>query len=187
MSTFKYVFRETPNPEALKLIINRDVKLSGKANFNSLEQAKSVPLAHKVLSLKEVKQIHFFRNILTITKILDCHWDESLQDKIVALVEEEILNHDADFQLESEEKQREVPKEWKVFDDVLNDHIRAGLQADGGDIRIIGYNPEEKILEILYEGACSNCPSATMGTLYAIEGILQENIDKQLTIKIIEE
>ena len=115
MPVFKYVFRGTPNPEALKLVINQDVKLSGKVNFTSLEQAETIPLAYKILSLREIKQIHFFRNTLTMTKNEHCHWDEDLQNKIIVIVEKEILHHNADFQLASEKKYIEIPQEWKVF------------------------------------------------------------------------
>ena len=57
---FKYVFKPTPNPNALKLIINHDVKISGKATFTQIKQTENIPLAKVLLNLPLIQQIHFF-------------------------------------------------------------------------------------------------------------------------------
>ena len=65
------------------------------------------------------------------------------------------------------------PPDLQKIESILDQMIRSGLQADGGDIQVISY--EDNTLTVRYEGACGSCPSAMTGTLYAIECILQEH------------
>jgi Fe-S cluster biogenesis protein NfuA len=58
--------------------------------------------------------------------------------------------------------------------------VRPGLQADGGDLEILEL--DGNILTIRYEGACGGCPSAMMGTLQAIEGILRTEFNPYLEV-----
>ena len=59
---------------------------------------------------------------------------------------------------------------------MLDRTIRPGLQADGGDVEVVSY--KDDTISILYQGACGGCPSAMMGTLDAIQGILQQELGK---------
>ena len=71
--------------------------------------------------------------------------------------------------------------ELQQIEDILDRTIRPGLQADGGDLQVLSL--ENNKLEIAYQGACGGCPSAFMGTLEAIENILQhETGNKELYV-----
>jgi Fe-S cluster biogenesis protein NfuA len=37
-------------------------------------------------------------------------------------------------------------------------------------------------LKIRYQGACGSCPSSLSGTLMAIENMIQDEIDPQITV-----
>ena len=51
--------------------------------------------------------------------------------------------------------------------DLLDARIRPSLQADGGDLHVVGL--AGNFLSIHYQGACGSCPSSISGTLAAIE------------------
>jgi Fe-S cluster biogenesis protein NfuA len=63
---------------------------------------------------------------------------------------------------------------------VLEESILPALAADGGGLEIVGRH--DKQVMIRYMGACNSCPSSLTGTLAAIEGMLQKEIDPELVV-----
>ena len=61
--------------------------------------------------------------------------------------------------------------------------IRGYLQADGGDIELVGIT-EDNIVQVRLKGACSGCPGALMTLKTGVERVLKENIPE---IKGVEE
>ncbi|SNS25465.1 Fe-S cluster biogenesis protein NfuA, 4Fe-4S-binding domain [Anaerovirgula multivorans] len=47
------------------------------------------------------------------------------------------------------------------IENVLDKHIRPTLQKDGGNIEILYYNDEEKVLQMRLMGQCCTCPQAS--------------------------
>ncbi|OVE73705.1 hypothetical protein BVX93_00995 [bacterium B13(2017)] len=76
-----------------------------------------------------------------------------------------------------------VQEDIDKIQDILNNSIRQGMQADGGDLEIIDYDQQNKILKIKYQGACGSCPMAKMGTLMAIQNILKEQFDPEIDVR----
>ena len=60
------VIQPTPNPNALKFILNRDVIMEGKVSFKTPQDCKDIPLAAALFDLRGVDQIHFFQNVITV-------------------------------------------------------------------------------------------------------------------------
>ena len=56
------------------------------------------------------------------------------------------------------------------------DKIRPGLQADGGDVKLINVN-DNGIIEVELQGACRGCPMSELTLKNGIERTLKENID----------
>ena len=52
--------------------------------------------------------------------------------------------------------------------------IRPSLQADGGDVELVGV--EEGTVSVRLTGACGGCPMATMTLKHGIERILKEKV-----------
>ncbi len=172
--------QDTPNPNALKFILNRDVKRFGKVTFTSPEECVNVPLAQALLNIHNATQVHFFENVITVTQNGDALW-EPLENLIRETILANMEHHDVDFQAEKEPKSREhLSPELQKIEEILDNTIRPGLQADGGDVQVLGL--DGKTLAIHYEGACGTCPSSTMGTLQAIEGILRDEFDAELEV-----
>lgn len=77
----------------------------------------------------------------------------------------------------------EQSEELKKIDDILDQYIREGLKADGGNMEVVDYDAEKKLLRIKYQGACGCCPMATMGTLMAIQRTLRQHFDPAIEVK----
>jgi len=52
--------------------------------------------------------------------------------------------------------------------------IRPALQADGGDVELVGV--EDGVVKVSLTGACAGCPMSTMTLKQGIERILKEEI-----------
>jgi len=176
----------TPNPQALKFVVNCPIKMVGKATFSNAEEAQKVRLAEDLFLVGGVEQVHMFENVVTIT------YSESVeQDKVVAdvtsVLQSRLPVHDPNFQLEKEKKKAREKRspEIEQIEEILDRTIRPGLQADGGDLDII--NLKDNVLTVAYQGACGSCPSAMYGTLDAIHGILRAEYNSDLEIQIDQE
>ncbi len=55
------------------------------------------------------------------------------------------------------------------------DQIRPRLQADGGDIELIGVD-DQGVVKVRLQGACAGCPGAQMTLKMGVERMLKENV-----------
>jgi Fe-S cluster biogenesis protein NfuA len=55
------------------------------------------------------------------------------------------------------------------------EQIRPQLQADGGDIELVGVN-DDGVVQVRLKGACSGCPGAAMTLKMGVERLLKENV-----------
>lgn len=73
----------------------------------------------------------------------------------------------------------------KAVDKTIDENIRPMLMMDGGDMEILDIKDTEDgyiDIYIRYMGACSGCASASTGTLFAIESMLQEKLDSKIRV-----
>ena len=176
----KYIIQDTPNPNAKKVILNRDVKSIGKAEFTKEDKSSELPLITALLTHQEITRLHFYENTITVTKNNSDNW-EVLQKEIIQDIKDNIEKHDIFF-AKKEKKQRKLPATWQKIDTILEETIRPSLQRDGGDLIINQYFEKDKILVVEYQGACVSCPSATIGTLLAIKNVLMERWDTKIKV-----
>ena len=170
----------TPNPNALKFITNTAVIASDRVSFSDPDQCATIPLASSLLALENVTQVHFFENVVTITQNGSSDWGQ-LEETVKQCITEKLPAHDPKFSYGSDEPDdSEMTPELRRIDEILNSTIRPALQSDGGDLEVLGL--EENRLMVRYQGACGGCPSAAMGTLQAIEGILREQFHPDIEV-----
>ena len=55
--------------------------------------------------------------------------------------------------------------------------IRPALQADGGDISLVGVDESTGVVEVQLVGACGSCPASTMTLQAGIERILMDRVE----------
>lgn len=171
----------TPNPSAWKFVLDRPVLLEGKATYSTADEAYGNRLALDLLNIDGVKQVHFFQNVITVTHRFDIE-PEDVQKQVCAVIQTRLPVHDPKFGVSEslKELRKNLPEDLQAIESILDRTIRPGLQGDGGDIEIIKY--EENKLYVHYQGACGTCPSATSGTLMAIEGILRDEYNPQIEV-----
>lgn len=173
----------TPNPNALKFILENPVKSEGKTSFKNPNQAKDVALAAALFDLRGVDQIHFFQNVITVSKFTFEPWD-SLEPAVMTTIENHIDEHDPnfkDFDPEVERRKHLGPELLKI-EEILDKKVRPGLQGDGGDLACVSFT--NNVLLVKYQGACGTCPSSTTGTLEAIRSILMDEYNPEIEVYI---
>jgi Fe-S cluster biogenesis protein NfuA len=58
---------------------------------------------------------------------------------------------------------------------VLDDAIRPGLNAEGGEVQVVGID-DDIIIQVRLKGTCQACPSSTVTLMFAIESTLKAEI-----------
>ncbi len=56
------------------------------------------------------------------------------------------------------------------------EHIRPMLQADGGDIELVGVDEATGVVSVRLQGACKGCPGAQMTLKMGVERHLKEKV-----------
>ena len=54
------------------------------------------------------------------------------------------------------------------------DRIRPALQADGGDVELVGI--EDGVVKVKLTGACGSCPMSTLTLKMGIERVIREEL-----------
>lgn len=175
------VVQPTPNPNALKFILDQDVKTDGKVSFKTPQDCKDIPLAAALFDLRGVDQIHFFQNVITVSKFSFEEWD-NLEPAVQTCIESFIDDHDPHFKTFDPESDRRanLSPELRQIEEILDKRIRPGLQGDGGDLAVKEF--KENVLIVKYQGACGTCPSSTTGTLEAIRSILRDEFNPNVEV-----
>jgi len=176
----------TPNPAAIKFIVNAPLKTIGKATFYKTEDAIGLPLVESLFALPEVLQAHIFENVMTVTFLDTVNHTEDLSEQVISIIRTRLPVHDPDFKMPDEKEVKKMrdnlSPEMLQIEEILDRTIRPGLQADGGDLEVLSYS--NNTLVIHYQGACGTCPSSMYGTLDAIQSILQEEFNPDLRVEI---
>lgn len=175
----KMMVQPTPNPYAKKIIVNYDVKSTGKITFSTAEDCAHIPLAKAIYEIKSVTQVHFFENAITITIDGNVSWDDVLEEAR-RLIRTLLPSHQADFLSPDELRRKEMSPEIQQIEEILDRTIRPALQGDGGDLEVLSL--EGNYLTIRYEGACGTCPSSVTGTLSAMQNILRAEFNPEIEV-----
>jgi len=173
----------TPNPNALKFILNMPVKNQGNSTYKSPSECGENHLALELFKVRGVDQLHFFENVIAITKFSYEDWD-SVEKNVMKVLETEMPSHNPDYNDPNpeEDRRRNLSPELQQIETILDRTIRPGLQGDGGDIQALSY--QDNILMVKYQGACGTCPSSTTGTLEAIKAILRDELNPEIEVYI---
>lgn len=171
----------TPNPNAWKFVLDRPVLTDGKATYADKKEAENNLLARSLFEVDGVRQVHFFQNVITVTHSFDAEVDD-LHKAVCSVIQTRMPAHNPNQTKLDEKKvaRANLSPELQKIEEILDNTIRPGLQGDGGDLAVMKY--EDNKLYVYYEGACGTCPSATSGTLMAIEGILRDEFDPAIEV-----
>ncbi len=177
----KISVQSTPNPNALKFILNTPVKTEGKVTYRSAEECHTNPLARQLFTIPNVSEVYFFENVITVTQDGNGDWD-LIEEQVQSVIREKIAGHDPNFKVEESKKPvAPTSPELVKIEEILDRTIRPALQGDGGALHVKSLHGN--LLTVNYQGACGSCPSSTAGTLKAIEGILKDEYHPDLVVQ----
>jgi NFU1 iron-sulfur cluster scaffold homolog, mitochondrial len=179
--------QETPNPNAVKFILKEPVSHGTSHSFKASADAQENPLAKSLFDVGDVVSVFYMDKMITVEKTEDAEWDELLPALAVPIRAAESVVRSADSNggkiggaigvaLSDDPKIAQI-------NEILDERIRPYLASDGGWLEIVAL--EEKLLKIRYEGACGSCPSSLTGTLMAIENLIKEEVDPEITVQAV--
>lgn len=171
----------TPNPDAMRFVLGEPLTSGVTRSFENAEEAKDDELASALFDIDHVINVYYVDKYVTVTQDGKAVWSELLR-KLAPPIREARQQTDA-----VEDAEVHASKEVQESDDprlieinrMLDDQVRPYLLADGGGLKILGL--EGNRLKVHYQGACGTCPTATSGTLYAIESMVKR-IDPEIQV-----
>ena len=168
----------TPNPHALKFILNENLLKIERRHFGNKEEAGADPLASGVFEIPGVVSVFYTDKFITIEKTKESNWGQ---------IQKPLINFLKTFDKNS------IPKEkdpgpmgendnelLKQINEILDNRVRPALAGDGGGLEVLGINGFKVVIK--YQGACGSCPSSINGTLRAIEGLLRRDINPAIEV-----
>ena len=167
---------DTPNPNAVKFTLHEPLTWGVSHSYENAEQAKDDELAASLFALPHVSNVFYVDRWLTVTQDGGADWPElvrliavPLRAAPAAAAQSAAAVFAARAAIEdmSEADQARL----NVISELLDQRIRPSLQADGGDLHVVGLSGD--YLSIHYQGACGSCPSSISGTLSAIQNLVR--------------
>src|SRR5450631_3640556 len=129
----KTMIQSTPNPNALKFVLNVPVKSEGKATYKNASACAHNPMAAALFTIPNISEVYFFDNYVTVTQDGNVDWDQ-IEDQIKKIILEQAPDHDPNFHVDDDKKAETVasddPEIIKI-NTILDNTIRPGLQMDG--------------------------------------------------------
>ncbi len=163
----------TPNPNALKFVLDKILIEKGTANFPNAEKAKDSPLAMRLFEIKSVQEVFVGKDFITVTKAPDRIWEDIYEEILLAIDKFFLTGEPILLKTEIKEGKGKDDVEQRIMD-ILDNQIRPAVASDGGDIIFDSY--EDGILRLHLQGACSSCPSSIMTLKAGVEATLKRQI-----------
>jgi Fe-S cluster biogenesis protein NfuA len=170
----------TPNPHALKFVLNEKLLFHEARHFKNKQEAESDPLARQVFGIEGVASIFYMDKFVTIEKDPSVDWGK-IQRPFINLIknfDKSLIPAEREANTINIEEQNELLKQINLL---LDKRVRPALAGDGGGLEVMGLNGYT--LKIRYQGACGSCPSAISGTLNAIENLLKREINPAIEVE----
>ncbi len=176
----------TPNPATLKFLPGCDVMVSGTANFTSIDDAATSPLAQNLFATKGVTGVFLGADFITITKTDDKDWDLLKPLVLGAIMEHfqsgrpvmtEATTSDSADAGEDDSVTRQIKE-------LIDTRVRPAVAQDGGDIVYKGF--EDGVVYLHMQGACAGCPSSTATLKHGIENMLRYYVPEVEEVRAID-
>ena len=175
--------QETPNPNAVKFILEEPASHGTSHSFNSAESAEADPLAKSLFAVGDIVSVFYMDKMITVEKTDEADWDEILPTLAVPIrAAESVAVQSAAAAAVGGAIAAAVSDDPKLaeINAILDERIRPFLASDGGWLEVLSL--DDKTLKIRYQGACGSCPSSLTGTLMAIENMIKEEIDPEIEV-----
>ncbi|MFC2175755.1 NifU family protein [Bacteroidota bacterium] len=188
---FTVYAESTPNPTTMKFVANRLLLEEGLAEYTSMDEAKSSPLALKLFQFPFVTGVFIQSNFVTVMKSDMVPWEDVVLE-LREFVRDYLNNGGAVVSdisrvgnVGGEDAQtREVHAipnselEEKIIA-ILDNEIAPAVARDGGNITFKSFN--SGVVNVVLRGACSGCPSSTVTLKSGIESLLKNRLPGEVT------
>jgi len=168
----------TPNPHALKFILNKKLLTYETRQYENKDSAKNDPFALGIFELDGVVSVFYMDKFVTIEKSPDVNWGQIQRPFIEFLktFDPDLIPKESITAPTAEEENALLKK----INQLLDQKVRPALAGDGGGLQVLGI--EGFTVKIRYQGACGSCPSSITGTLIAIEGLLKRDVNPSIHV-----
>ena len=168
----------TPNPHALKFILNQRLLNYETRQYADKESAKNDPFATGIFNLDGVVSVFYMDKFVTIEKSPEANWGQIQRpfiDFLKSFDPKQIPGETVTAPSAEEENAL-----LKKINQLLDQKVRPALAGDGGGLQVIGV--DGFTVKIRYQGASGSCPSSISGTLMAIEGLLKRDVNPSIRV-----
>jgi Fe-S cluster biogenesis protein NfuA len=185
----------TPNPAALKFVVNK-LLTKKVVEFKNIDQTTASPLAKELFKFAFVKEIFIDENYLSITKYDSYDWENitlELRTFIKQFIENGGVVLDESFLEKQEIENQSADVAFDNLDatsqkiiNILEEYVKPAVAADGGNIVFDSYDEKNKTVKVIMQGACSGCPSSTFTLKSGIEGLLKNMLqDESIVVEAV--
>ena len=168
----------TPNPHALKFIVNERLLNLETRQYSKKEDAIDDPFAKGIFEIEGVVSVYYMDRFVTIEKAKNADWSK---------IQRPFLNFLKSFDKAQIPEEKDVKpldenasELLKQINNILDKKVRPALAGDGGGLEVLGL--QGNTVKIRYQGACGTCPTSISGTLQAIEALLQRDINPSIQV-----
>ena len=180
----------TPNPEVMKFVSNK--MLADKSiEFLTENDAKKIPMIHKLFSFSYVESVFLSANFISIKKTKNTEWGEiliELRNYITEILnDDDVINYTENIEIEEENiisslnntsSNLERTDDEREIIQILDDYIRPAVEGDGGAIEFSSFS--DGVVKVIMKGACSGCPSSTATLKHGIETLLIQKLGDKI-------
>lgn len=171
----------TPNPDAMRFVLADPLTNGVTRSFENSGEAEGDELAKALFKIDHVINVYYVDRYVTVTQDGNAVWSELLRKLAPPIRQakaQEYVEEDAEVHATKEVQESDDPRLVQI-NQLLDEQVRPYLLADGGGLKILGLDGNR--LKVHYQGACGTCPTATSGTLYAIESMVKR-IDPEIQV-----
>jgi len=179
---------ETPNPTVQKFVTNQFLT-KHLIEVKNEEEAKEVPLDSAIFKFPYVKEVFINQNYISVTRDKSVEW--FMVNNEMRQFIKDYLSKDNPIVTEayrpSENQTSESNLDMNAFDEtsqkiisILDEYIRPAVAGDGGNILFKSYDPENKMVNVILQGACNGCPSSTITLKNGIEATLKQFLPNEI-------
>lgn len=167
----------TPNPHALKFILNCQLLNYETRQFSSKEEAYGDPLAKGIFEIPGVVSVFYMNKFVTIEKAKEAAWGQIQKpfQTFLKTFDESLIPQEKELKMDVNTSEL-----LTKINELIDLRVRPALAGDGGGLQVLSV--DGYMVKIRYQGACGSCPTAISSTLAAIEGLLKRDIHPALEV-----
>ena len=129
----------TPNPDALKFVVQRPILKRGVRSFRDFASAVGDPLGSALFAMGNVTSVFYMDRFVTVNKEHEAQWTD-LIDPVCETIEDCQEAEEAEGAQPGHLEGDGTDGKLERINDLLDTRIRPGLAGDGGGLEVISFD-----------------------------------------------